>query len=220
MSQYFGPDVDVWIVKCNSIEDKAEKNKIFEKHVYPVFLKLISGCVHKRKFHLTIEDCDIVMVECLAHLYEVMPKFDHTRNTKGFSYFNQITNNFFIGKQRDRNKKQKFQSATVDLDHEAVKNNPSIVGASYEDEILEKEFWLSLFEDMEDWRCFVKKKQEEQVLDAIKLMLQNPHLIPIFNKKVVGLYIKEMTGLTTKQVNQSINRLKLLYKEFRAEMSR
>ena len=37
----------------------------------------------------------------------------------------------------------------------------------------------------------------------------------IYNKKAVFLYIREMTGLTMKQVNHNMGRLKSLYESFR-----
>jgi hypothetical protein len=96
-----------------------------------------------------------------------------------------------------------------------VKNDPSVVLNSHQDEVIEREFWVSLYRDMDKWRPLLKKPQEVKVLDAIVFLLQNPQLVGIYNKKAVFLYIREMTGLTMKQVNHNMNRLRTLYATFR-----
>ena len=46
-------------------------------------------------------------------------------------------------------------------------------------------------------------------------LLQNPYLVTIYSKKAVYHYIREMTGLSVKQVNHNMNRLKELYLAFK-----
>ena len=48
-------------------------------------------------------------------------------------------------------------------------------------------------------------------------MLQNPDEIEIFNKKAIYLYIREMTGLNTKQVVNNLNKLRAKYKLFKED---
>ncbi len=215
MPVYFGPDVDVKIDEYKAETDIDKKNKIFETGIRPAFLKLIESQMYLYGFY-KIDDPEMLKCEALSNLYEVVPKFDSTKGTKAFSYFNVVTKNWFIYKIRDKNKRLKQQSENFyGIDHDVVKNDPSILKSSYEDEILEKEFWISLFADMTKWRPLLKKKQEIQVLDAIVFLLQNPELVSIYNKKAVFLYIREMTDLTNKQVNHNMNRLKTLYLTFR-----
>ena len=54
------------------------------------------------------------------------------------------------------------------------------------------------------------------VLQAIKILLEdkdNPNLI--FNKKAIYLYIRELTGLNTKQVVNNLNKIRTKYRVFR-----
>lgn len=215
MPMYFGPEVDAKIIEYKNETDVPTKNKIFEVGIRPAMLKLIESQMYLYGFY-KIDDPDMLKNECLATLYETLPKFDATKGKKAFSYFNVVVKNWFIWKIRDKNKKLKQQSDNFyGIDHDIVKNNPSMVLASYEDEIIEKEFWISLHRDMDKWRALLKKDQERKVLDAIVFLLQNPHLVSIYNKKAVFLYIREMTDLTMKQVNHNMNRLKSLYAAFR-----
>lgn len=215
MPLYFGPEVDAKIAEYVNESDVEKKNKIFEDGIRPAMMKLIESQMYLYGFY-KIDDPDMLKNEALSNLYEILPKFDSTKGKKAFSYFNVVVKNWFIWKIREKNKRLKQQSENFyGIDHDVVKNDPSLILASHEDEIVDKEFWLSLFRDMDKWRPLLKKKQEQQVLDAIVFLLQNPHLVSIYNKKAVFLYIREMTGLTMKQVNHHMGKLKELYVTFR-----
>lgn len=215
MPLYFGPDVDRAIGEYVNERDSATKNAIFERDIRPALVKLIDSQMYLYGFY-KIDDPDLLRNEALSNLYEILPKFDPTKGKKAFSYFNVVVKHWFIWKIREKNRRMKQQSENFyGIDHDVVKSNPSMVLASHEDQIIEREFWLQLFRDMEKWRPLLKKKQEVQVLDAIVFLLQNPGLVSIYNKKAVFLYIREMTGLTMKQVNHNMNRLRDLYGTFR-----
>lgn len=215
MPMYFGPEVDVKIGEYVAETDPVLKNRIFEDGIKPALVKLIDSQMYLYGFY-RIDDPDTLRNEALSNLYEILPKFDPKKGKKAFSYFNVVTKNWFIWKIREKNRRLKQQSENFyGIDHDVVKSNPSMVLSSHEDEIIEKERWIELFKDMDRWRPLLKKKQEVQVLDAIVFLLQNPGLVSIYNKKAVFLYIREMTGLTMKQVNHNMNRLKELYLTFR-----
>ena len=215
MPLYFGPEVDVKIGEYVAETDPVLKNQIFEKGIRPALVKLIDSQMYLYGFY-KIEDPDTLRNEALSNLYEILPKFDPSKGKKAFSYFNVVVKHWFIWKIREKNRRLKQQSESFyGIDHDVVKNSPSIVLSSHEDEIVEKEFWVQLFRNMDKWRPLLKKKQEVQVLDAIVFLLQNPDKVSIYNKKAVFLYLREMTGLTMKQVNHNMNRLKELYLTFR-----
>lgn len=215
MPIYFGPEVDVRIVEYQKEPSVPIKNKIFEEGIKPAFEKLIENQMYLYGFY-KIDDPETLKNEALSNLYEIIPKFNSEKGTKAFSYFNVVVKHWFIWKIREKTKRLKQHTENFyGIDHDVVKNDPSLMLASHEDEIVEKEFWVTLFRDMDKWRPLLKKKQEIQVLDAIVFLLQNPHLVSIYNKKAVFLYIREMTGLTMKQVNHNMSRLKNLYVTFR-----
>lgn len=212
---YFGPEVDAKIAEYMAEKDIAIRNKIFENGIRPALAKLIESQMYLYGFY-KIDDPETLKNECLSQIFEILPKFDPTKGKKAFSYFNVVVKNWFIWKIRDKNKRLKQQTESFyGIDHELVRNDPSLVLASHEDEIIDKEFWLTFFKRTDEWRQLLKKPHEIQVLDAIVFLLRNPHLFSIYNKKAVFLYIREMTGLTPKQVNHNMNRMKELYTDFR-----
>ena len=56
---------------------------------------------------------------------------------------------------------------------------------------------------------------EKAVLDAVRVLLHNIEDIEIFNKKAVYLYLRELTGLNTKQVVNNLNKLRDKYRTFK-----
>jgi len=59
------------------------------------------------------------------------------------------------------------------------------------------------------------KENERKVLYAIRAIFENTDNIEIFNKKAIYLYIREYTGLNTKQVVGGLNRLRNKYSTFK-----
>jgi len=59
------------------------------------------------------------------------------------------------------------------------------------------------------------KENERKVYEAVKILLSNPDDIEIFNKKAIYLYLREITGLNTKQVVNNLNKMRKKYKVFK-----
>ena len=87
----------------------------------------------------------------------------------------------------------------------------------------EKEFWDFLLSKISDW-----EKEEEtnsknafsndlKVIRAIKELLGEPDNVEILNKKAIYLYMRELTGLNTKQIATSLKKLKVKYYLFKKE---
>ena len=79
----------------------------------------------------------------------------------------------------------------------------------------EKEFWLSLLNEVSSWRSLKLKPNEEKVLDAVLTLMENIEQIEIFNKKAVYLYMREITGLNTKQIVSALNKMRERFRTFK-----
>jgi len=219
MAQYFTKDTDAAITAFNESTDRAEKNKIFELSIKPAFVHLIDAHMYMYGFH-NLDDADTLRNDCLTSLYELLPKFDATRGTKGFSYYNVVTKNWFIHKSREKSKRNKLESELrCDLDHEVVKRDPNFSISPHEDDLIGRERWIRFLEEMDGWRGVLDKKTERKVLEAAIFLMQNPDLVTIHNKKAIYLYLRELTGLETKQIVQNLNKIKELYSEWSEKFS-
>ena len=59
------------------------------------------------------------------------------------------------------------------------------------------------------------RENEVKTLLAIEILFKESENIEIFNKKAIYLYIREITGLNTKQVVSSLNKVRKRYAEFK-----
>lgn len=217
MAQYFTKDTDRAIERFLSTKEPKERHEIFQNEIKPAFEKLIENLIFVYGFY-NLDDVETLKRECLSNLYEMIPKFDPTKGTKGFSYFNVVAKNWFIQKTREKNKKNKLESELhVDLDHESVSSDPNFVVQPYEEQVEERERWIMFYEAMDTWRDRLTKKAEKQVLEAVIFIMRNPDLVPIYNKKAVYLYLRELTSLNTKQVVVNLKKIKALYNEWQEE---
>ena len=59
------------------------------------------------------------------------------------------------------------------------------------------------------------RENEKKVLMAVRILLDSADTIEIFNKKAIYLYLREITGLNTKQVVNNLNKLRKRYRIFK-----
>jgi hypothetical protein len=88
---------------------------------------------------------------------------------------------------------------------------------TYLSQRVEMEFWNNLLANLDNWDTGNLKKNEKAVLDAVRILLHNIDDIEIFNKKAVYLYLRELTGLNTKQVVNNLNKLREKYRIFKSK---
>lgn len=221
MAQYFTKDTDRSIEQFQAAKTDPEKHEIFDKQIRPAFEKLIENLIYVYGFY-TLGDPPTLQRECLTDLYNTLPKFDLSKSANpnkatsaSFSYFNMVAKNWFIARARENQKKNKNESELFyDLDHEAVKSDPSFIVSPHEAMVEDKERWLEFYKAMDGWRGKLKKKNEKQVLEAIIFIMKNSEMITIYNKKAVYLYLRELTGLNTKQIVVNLKKIKTLYGEW------
>jgi hypothetical protein len=146
----------------------------------------------------------------------ILDKYDPSKKSKAFSYFSVITKNWFIHKVKQNSKKLKrdlqYESITSAVESEQlVETNP------YEIDRETYEFWQHLFREMDSWDKLKLKDNERKVLEAIKILFNSIDEIEIFNKKAIYLYMREITGLNTKQIVNNLNRIRKRYRNFKSE---
>ena len=101
MPQYFTKETDEYIKRFLKSDDVEEKHVIFNEGIRPAFEKLIENLIYVYKF-FNLDDVEILKKDCLANLYQMLPKFDPDKGSKGFSYFNVVAKNWFIQKTREK----------------------------------------------------------------------------------------------------------------------
>lgn len=201
------------IVKYCSTDDWRDKEELYNTLIQPAFSQMVDKIVFTYRF-TTLPDIDDLREECKGWLVTILAKFDPTKGHKAFSYFSVVTKNWFIHKVK---KNKKRLEREVPLDTVEMDANIHMIdkSASYQDEKVRKEKMVELKKEMESWEVDFSKDKEKKVYDAVMVLFDSVEEIEIFNKKAIYLYLRELTGLNTKQIVTQLNKMKKRYKEFK-----
>ena len=181
--------------------------------IRPAFSQMVDKIVFTYRF-TNLPDIEDLREECKGWLITILAKFDPNKGSKAFSYFSVVTKNWFIHKVK-KNKKRlerevSFESVDYDLERDLLDK-----AESYQDKQVRKELMQNLRKEMETWEVDFTKPQEKKVYDAVIVLFDSAEEIEIFNKKAIYLYLREITGMNTKQVVTQLNKMRKRYKEFR-----
>ena len=206
------------IVEFNNTEDLERREVLYAGTIGPVFSEMVDKIVLTYGF-TSLPNIAVLRDECKVWLVTILEKFDPSKGSKAFSYFSVVTKNWFIQKVKKNKKKNRREIEFQDLSKELEMKYVAIEN-DY-DEVREKEeFWSRLNEEIETWDKMKLKDNEKKVLEAIKILLETSDDIEIFNKKAIYLYMREITGLSTKQIVSCLNKMKKRYNIFRAKWDR
>jgi len=210
---YFTKIHEEAVVKYASTDDLKIRTDLYIELIEPAFSELVDKIIYTYKF-TTLPNIDVLKDECKIWLTTILDKYDPNKGSKAFSYFSVITKNWFIHKVKKNSQKTRreinYDDITKDLEQEHLSaRNP------YESRREEAEFWKYLWKEIETWEAEDLKPNEEKVLFAVRVLLEKSNEIEIFNKKAVYLYLRELTGLNTKQVVNNLNKLRSRYHVFK-----
>jgi len=214
-NRYFTKVHEDAIIQYARTQDRGIRTELYINYIEPAFNELVDKIVYTYKFN-NLPNIDYLKDDCKLWLITILDKYDPERKSKAFSYFSVITKNWFIHKVKQNSKKLKR-----DVQYEGLTGETEIkelvVENSYESIREQQEFWAHLFQEMHQWEKIKLKENERKVLDAIKILFGSIDQIEIFNKKAIYLYMREITGLNTKQIVNNLNRIRKRYRIFKIE---
>ena len=214
-NNYFTKVHEGAIIKYASTDDRAVRTELYIELIGPAFDELVDKIVYTYKFN-TLPNIDYLKDDCKLWLITILDKYDPERKSKAFSYFSVITKNWFIHKVKQNAKKIKRDIQYEDLNSE--ENNEVLVAYNtYLSDRENYEFWAHLFREIDKWENLNLKDNEKKVLDAIRILFNSIDEIEIFNKKAIYLYMREITGLNTKQIVNNLNKIRKRYRNFKSE---
>lgn len=215
-TSYFTKVHEQAIIDYNNSSDLDEREHLYSTLIGPVFSEMVDKIVFTYKF-TTLPNIDTLRDECKVWLTTVIQKYDPAKGSKAFSYFSVITKNWFIAKVKKNSKAKRSEIPIDDIMIKPIIDDKLIVNHGYYKKRVEKEFWNELWKEMDSWDTGNLKPNELKVLEAIKLLLEHPDSIEIFNKKAIYLYIREITGLNTKQIVNNLNKMRARYRSFKKD---
>jgi hypothetical protein len=214
-NHYFTQVHEDAIVKYANTEDRELRGKLYEEYIQPAFDQMVDKIIYTYRF-TTLPNIDYLKSDCKVWLTTILSKYDPNKGSKAFSYFSVVTKNWFIHKVKRTQKRNRTEIFMEDmlnqLEEDLVSTEPT-----YLETRSEIEFWQSLYKEIETWDSFMLKDNERKVLMAVRILLDSADTIEIFNKKAIYLYLREITGLNTKQVVNNLNKLRKRYKVFKGK---
>jgi len=201
------------IVEYCSIDCMKKKEKLYRDLIQPVFSQMVDKIVFTYRF-TSLPDIDDLRDECKVYLTTILGKFDPAKGSKAFSYFSVVTKNWFIHKVK-KNKKRLEREVPLDVVEMDPNLNMIDNTPSYQDEKIKREKINALRLEMSSWKVDFSKEKEKKVYDAVMVLFDSVDEIEIFNKKAIYLYLRELTGLNTKQIVTQLNKMKTRYKDFK-----
>ena len=212
-NHYFTKVHEEKILEYVDSQDLKIRTEIYVKFIQPAFSEMVDKIVYTYKF-TNLPNIDALKDECKIHLTTILDKYDVNKGSKAFSYFSVITKNWFIQKVKKNTQRNMREVCYEDINKTTV-NAKLVTHNTYHADRELREFWSHLWKEIAKWEQEKLKENEKKVIEAIKIILSESESIEIFNKKAIYLYLREITGLNTKQVINSLNKLRVRYRVFR-----
>ena len=210
---YFTSDHEDAIVKYARSSCKKERTDLYIEFIGPAFNEMVDKIVFTYKF-TNLPNIDSLREECKIWLMTILDKYDPNKGSAAFSYFSVITKNWFIHKvkrQQKRNKREiDLGNISKRYEEEYLSTNDSYVTQREEDE-----FWKSFYTELKSWDVSQMKENDTKVYKAIIILFESKEEIDIFNKKAIYLYLREITGMNTKQIVNSLKKFRKRYYSFK-----
>ena len=212
---YFTQEHEDAIVSFSSTDDLKIREQLYVNIIQPVFSQMVDKIVFTYRF-TSLPDIDDLRQECKVYLATILTKFDPAKGSKAFSYFSVITKNWFIHKVK-KNKKKREREVPLDI----AELDPEIhfidKSETFEDKQMRKERIEELRREMLSWKPDFEKEKEKKVYEAVMILFDSVDDIEIFNKKAIYLYLREITGMNTKQIVTQLNKMRKRYREFKKD---
>jgi len=219
--QYFGPPEDQAIVDFQNSSSKREREVLYETLILPAFDKLVENLIFIHEFYRLHDSYETLKNDCIEFLYETIYKWDSSRGTKAFSYFNVVAKNWLIIQAKKRLKHLKRNVSIDDArsmaahELEAVQNFDVV--PSPDSVMSHEEKMAAIFNCLHEIKSRLTNQNEILCINAVIVVFENMDNLDFFNKRAVFLYLREISGLSPKQLTAAISSLKKNYRELRGK---
>jgi hypothetical protein len=215
LKMYFHAGTHDAIVRFQQEAQQEVRDLIYTIEILPAFTKLVENLIFIHGANI-VGPIDEFKNDCISFLYETLKKFDASRGTKAFSYFNVVAKNWIVVKTRQ---KIKHTRKHVNIDDKTVV--PEIETLDIVEPTFEiygaggkKAFQAQQLELMfDEVKSRLDQEHELTCMNAIIEIFHNIDDIDFFNKRAVFVYIREMTNLNTKQISSAMSNIKKHYRE-------
>ena len=215
---YFGEDQEKAVVSYLESTDDAERNKIFNEYLREPLIIMVESIIRRYKLYRKDMEFEEIHNDTMSFLITKINKFDHTKNTKAYSYFGTICKNYLMGAIQKDTKEQNRQVSYDDISSDIEDGRPDLTYVidehiiDYRDVIIKLTISLEEFIEKED----LSDNEQKLGYALLEIFSNFDKIFQVgdgnkFNKNLILLSLREMTSLSTKEIRISLKRYKKMY---------
>lgn len=201
--------------------DNTERNKQWNSEIMPAFEKLVENLINIHKFSGMHDSYEVLKSDCVNFLFETLYKFDPTRGTNAFSYFNVVAKNWLIIRTKQKAQRIKRSVSLDDPDalssHEYKIVEDNCIVQPPDVAVEQSNDAQNIVGVLYEIRSRMKSENELACINSIITIFENIENIDLLNKSAILLYMRELSGLTPKQLTTTLQTVKRHYKRLKSD---
>jgi hypothetical protein len=216
-TQYFSVLTHDAILEYQTCVSYADREILYRDVILPSFDKLVENLIFMNGFVNVTGSYTELKNDCITFLFETIHKFDASRGSKAFSYFNVVAKNWLMIKSKQRSKSLKRMvslddvlSLTVEDVASIEANNTVIMQLDAMNADMQEYEIISLLNDLKD---DAQNENEKACMDAIFYLFEQREDIELLNKRAVFVYMRDMSSLSPKQLSAAMSVIRRRYRE-------
>jgi hypothetical protein len=214
---YFGEDQEQAVVRYLESESDDERNKIFNEYLREPLIIMVESIIRRYKLYRKDMEFEEIHTDTMSFLITKINKFDHTKNTKAYSYFGTICKNYLMGAIQKDTKEQNRQVSYDDISSD-IEESPLLSYVIDEHVIDYRDVIIKLTMNLEEFVENQNLTDNERKLGyaLLEIFSNFDKIFQVgdgnkFNKNLILLSLREMTSLSTKEIRIALKRYKKLY---------
>jgi hypothetical protein len=214
---YFGPDTHKAICLFNGTTDMQEREKIYTSDIRPAIETLVENLIRIYSVPLQHNSYNEVKSDCVNFLYENLCKFDDSRGTKAFSYFNVVARNWLFLYIRKINKHTGKHVSLSDMSLLSKKDKNEIarhsIVESPETVMVDVERKAEIRNILTRINHKLVDDNEKACMQAIMSVFEHVEDIDILHKRAILIYIRDLSNLPQNQLSSALGSIRRHYKK-------
>ncbi len=225
---YFGENEEYGMLLFLSAKTQYDRTIIFNSHLRNAFTKLVESIIRTYELYDKDEDFEEQFNDSLSFIMTKIENFKpgkigkSGKPVKAYSYFGTITKRYLISKLKDKYEEKLKAVSYEDISQELNDDERFSYHIDEEKNIHDKQFFNGLGEVIKKQMDSTNMKQNDVIIGKTIVELldrwdtifddKGNHKGSVkYNKNLILLYLREITGLQPKDIRKSLKHFKKVY---------
>jgi hypothetical protein len=235
-TEYFGKNEEYGMLLFLSAKTQYDRTIIFNDHLINAFTKLVESIIRTYDLYDKDEDFTNQFNDALSFIMTKIENFKpgkigkSGKPVKAYSYFGTVTKRYLISKLKDKYEEKLKSTSYDDISHEINEDERFAYYIDEEKNIHDKQFFIGLSEAVKrQMENNSNMKQNDVIIGKTIIELldkwdtifddKGNHKGSVkFNKNLILLYLREITGLQPKDIRKSLKYFKKTYVTYKKSL--